>query len=355
MTMRAWAFLVSRNQSVDYKTIVAPDFIDAAKLRSLLTKVTEGDLTPPGKANIRLIQSSAAGNFSIVFRLIKAKASDIGEFGGSILKDSFGRDIYLVEGLVFQEDPDYLWERIDSSYLEQAHAKVQGHFQHFWYTDETAVSQRLSLQQETFSQFLKLEELETIVVPTKSRDRENKKDLAVIKSSPKPMKFQPDRLSIMLTTAIVLIILSLLVGQLFNGGNILGRQPHNDCTYVTSVKSLPPSSYKDKDLPGILEDLNQKNKPASLFISTIDPAQLPITQRVQVNQNGTLSSQDQEEFTFQQEEGGRIKMEFHPLQQAVMQFRGDSLKKLPPNTTLEVRIIKPKNSKDQCLQRLRTL
>jgi hypothetical protein len=52
MTIQAWTFLISRNQSIDYKTVVAPDFISQAKIRSLLAKVSDDDFTESGQISM---------------------------------------------------------------------------------------------------------------------------------------------------------------------------------------------------------------------------------------------------------------------------------------------------------------
>ena len=230
MKTNAWAFLVSRNQSVDYKTIVAPDFIDAAKLRGLLTRVTDSGLTPENTANIRWIQSSTTEDFSIVFRVIKATAADIGESSGAILKDSFGRDIFLVEGLILQETPNFLWESIDFSHLEQAHTQVQVHYQRFWHTNATAISQSFPWQAGSSRRILKLKELEPIVPPPKSR-QSGKVSKENVSENPLPrkrsIKLQSNFFPILVTTAIVVI---LLVSSI---GNIAGKLISKDCAYVT--------------------------------------------------------------------------------------------------------------------------
>lgn len=344
MKTNTWAFLVSRNESVDYKTIVAPDFIDAAKLRSLLTKATEGDLTPPGKANVRWIQHSAAGDFSIVFRVVKARAVDIGESSSDILKDGFGRAIYLVEGLVFQEAPDLLWKRITISHLEQAHAQVQADYQRFWETNETTISACFPLQERTSNQILALEELETIVMPSKSR-QPGKSNKALVPVNPlvwEQIKLQPNFALILVTTTIVFILFSLLIGQLFGGANITAQQPTSGgCTYVTQLQRIPyntPKNWSDA-----LEDLEKKNQPATLFVSTAIPDQLSAKQEMLGN--------EESEPTLKPKQNGTTQMKFHPLKQAIMQLRDENSKFVfEKNTTLEVRMIKPtQNGKAQCL------
>lgn len=367
MKTNAWAFLVSRNESVDYRTIVAPEFIDAAKLRNLLTKAAEGNLTPPDKANIRWIQGTAAGDFSIVFRVIKARAGDIGETSRDILQDDFGRDIYLVEGLVFREPPQFIQDNIKNSHLEQAHAHVQAHYQQFWDTNETAISDWFPLQEATSSQSLKLEELEPIVIAPKSRKigkaREN-----IVSAKPLPweqMTLQSNFLPILVTAAIVFILFSLVIGQMFGGANITGQtRTGEDCSYVTLSQKIPLKERKE--WLKTLEEIEKNNKPAALFVTTV-PDQSPVATPNQLSATQEESTSKQEnnnpiqsiqgEPTFKQDNNDFIHMNFHPLQLAIMQLQSNGSKKFEDNTALEVRIIKPnqpQNDTDQCLQRLYT-
>ena len=41
--IQAWRFLVSRNQFLDYRTVVAPDFMCQVNIASVLAKAAEGD------------------------------------------------------------------------------------------------------------------------------------------------------------------------------------------------------------------------------------------------------------------------------------------------------------------------
>lgn len=374
MKADAWAFLVSRNQSVDYKNIVAPGFIDAAKLRGLLTRVTDSDLTPPNRANIRWIQNSAAGNFSIVFRVIKAREADIGEPSGNILKDSFGRDIIFVEGLIFREDPNFLRESIERSHLEQAHSQVQPYYQRFWHSNTIAISQCFPWQAGTSKQILELEELEKIILPPKSRKTgKSSKDIASTNPLPwkQPVKLQSNFLPILVTTAIVVTLFIFLIGNF-----AISMLFSKDCSYVTQLIEIP---YDESKLLETLKGLEKDNKNATLFISTVTPAkpsatqeempikqendvtsaQLSATQKVEpiVKQENTISpaqssATQKGKPTFKQE-NDTIQMKFHPLQQAMLQLDRKSNKKFADDTLLEVRIIKPiQTDRKQCLQRL---
>lgn len=341
MSINAWPFLVSRSSSVDYKTIVAPDFIDATKLRSLLTKVTEGDRTPPNKAYIRWVQNSRAGDFSIIFRVVEARATDIGESSSHTLKDSFGRGIYLVEGLVVQKDPDSLWNSIESGHMEQVHTQVKAAYERFWYTGETTISSRFLLQEGASSQILELQELESVVLPPTSNKLAGGLTMPHSRTW-KPITLQANSLPILITAAIVFILFSLFVGQIFGGAVSIGQtRLSQDCSYVTQLQRVPYNGSTQwlEDL----KDLEEKHKPATLLISTVVPGSSSTPQ----------STKDIEEPTFKQERDGTVQMKFHPLQQAITQLQDNRDSKFANNTTLEVRMIKPtQKDNDQCLQSL---
>lgn len=77
----AWGFLVSRNQYLDYRTIVAPDFICESGASSIIAKTAEGDITEKYSAYYREIHNSKVGNLTLVFRVIEATAKDTGISG----------------------------------------------------------------------------------------------------------------------------------------------------------------------------------------------------------------------------------------------------------------------------------
>lgn len=116
---QAWGFLVSRNQYLDYRTVVAPNFVCQAAASSILAKATEGDLTEQGFAVYREIHNSKVGDITLVFRVIEATAEDTGIEGNGVLKDSFGREIYLIEGIVLTGiTPDVV---VNQETIEEVH------------------------------------------------------------------------------------------------------------------------------------------------------------------------------------------------------------------------------------------
>ncbi len=160
MSFKAWPFLVSRNRYIDYRTIVAPDFICDAKISNLLARVAEGDLTEPNQAIIRQVVNSKVDDFTIVFQVVTAKEKDIDTEGNDrVLIDQFGREIYLFEGVVIKGIGDvYL---IDKD-LEKAHKKSMKIYRKFWKLIEPSPaipSQQFSTGTIDSGKLLKLENI----------------------------------------------------------------------------------------------------------------------------------------------------------------------------------------------------
>jgi WD40 repeat protein len=139
-SIQAWGFLVSRNQYLDYRTVVAPNFMCQAGASSILAKAAEGDLTENGSALYREIHNSKVGNLTLIFRVIEATAEDTGISGNGVLKDSFGREINLIEGIVLKEImPDIVTTQEN---IEEIHNRLVEHYRNFWdcSTSNSAIS-----------------------------------------------------------------------------------------------------------------------------------------------------------------------------------------------------------------------
>lgn len=98
--IQAWRFLVSRNQFLDYRTVVAPDFMCQINIASLLAEAAEGDPISEDHAYYREIYGSKSGNLTIIYRVLEAQARYINTDAEGVLKDSFGREILFIEGIV---------------------------------------------------------------------------------------------------------------------------------------------------------------------------------------------------------------------------------------------------------------
>ncbi|MDM9380810.1 WD40 repeat domain-containing protein [Chlorogloeopsis sp. ULAP01] len=137
MSLKAWSFLVSRNYYLDYRTVVAPDFICKAQISNLLARAADGDLTEEGTAICRKIIGSRVGDLTLVFQIVKATKADI-EVGEEtvILRDPFGREIYLITGLVFNEALDN--PVVTNQIITAVQSQVREAYREFWeFTDPT--------------------------------------------------------------------------------------------------------------------------------------------------------------------------------------------------------------------------
>ncbi|XZO01189.1 MAG: WD40 repeat domain-containing protein [Microcoleus sp.] len=156
----AWSFLVGCNQSLDYRTVVAPNFMCEAGIAGLLARVTEGDLTEKGTALYREIHNSKVGDITLIFRVIEAIAEDTGISGNGVLKDLFGREIYLIEGIALKGIVPNIVTTPNN--LEEAHKLVLGDYRKFWEAEDSVsavASDSFTLQsqgEETGLKYIKL-------------------------------------------------------------------------------------------------------------------------------------------------------------------------------------------------------
>jgi WD40 repeat protein len=103
-----------------------------SKTSSLLAKAAGGDLTKVGTAYHREIHNSKVGDLTLVFRVIEATSENTGIEGQGLLKDSFGREIDLIEGIVFKGlQLDIV---VTQENLEEIHQKIIVQYQDFWNT-----------------------------------------------------------------------------------------------------------------------------------------------------------------------------------------------------------------------------
>lgn len=132
MNIKVSPFLVSSNQYLDYRTVAAPNFLCEAKISGLLKAATadEEDVTEPGYAIYREIHNSKVGDITLVFRVVKATKKDINLESNEIIRDKFGRAIYLIEGIVLRERISDIV--VTAETLEEAHKRIVPVYSDFW-------------------------------------------------------------------------------------------------------------------------------------------------------------------------------------------------------------------------------
>lgn len=159
-SLDCWPFLVSANRYVEYRTIVAPDFLCEIGDASILAYTAGGGLTGENEAFYREIHKSKSGKLTIVFRVIETTFEDMGIEGSGALKDSFGREILLLEGIVIKGlMPDVI---VTKDTIERAHGMIIQPYREFWeYTSSqpATASVCFSLPQDSSESCLQYEKL----------------------------------------------------------------------------------------------------------------------------------------------------------------------------------------------------
>lgn len=126
--LKGWVFLVSRSQNLGYRTIVAPDF--KHDISSLIALVAGGDITNPEEAIYREIYNSPVGDLTLVFRVVETTYEDMGLEGNGIIKDSFGREIKFIEGVVFQGKSKNI--QLSEDNFSHVHNYIKERYKIFW-------------------------------------------------------------------------------------------------------------------------------------------------------------------------------------------------------------------------------
>jgi hypothetical protein len=97
----AWPFVVTRNRLLDWRPIVAPDFmIDRGGEYLLVHAADPGDVPAPSPLFERVVTTERYGDLTLLARSRQATADLIGGSAQEQLVDRVGRPIQLIEGLV---------------------------------------------------------------------------------------------------------------------------------------------------------------------------------------------------------------------------------------------------------------
>jgi len=330
MIVEAWHFLVSRNRYLDYRTVVAPDFICKSKISNLLARVAEGDLTEPKRGLIRQITGSKAGDFTIVFRVIKATEKCLNpEKENDILKDQFGREIYLIEGIVIKGIRSKKDCFVADQDIEEAHNLLMEAYRQFLDHREpnsAMPSHRFSLSMNNSSSYLQLEELEPFQISSKEQSLANTK--------PKV------NLVVFLVPIIVILIIAIWVTII---GYSFGNSITDGCTTIQEVNI--PFKREDK-IDSIIDDRQkqwqQQYPEAQIFLN----GSLKVENSKKwkfLNQREQLVNKNTE-YTIILNKDNSLQMQYHPLDLAIIQLRNQ---KVVDETTIQAKIINQK----ECIPR----
>ncbi|MDY7002813.1 MAG: hypothetical protein SWX82_02235 [Cyanobacteriota bacterium] len=308
MSIKVWPFLVSRNPYLDYRTVVAPDFICEAKTGNLLARVTTGDLTEPGKGFIRQIFGSKVGDFTVVYRILKATQKDLNyQQGDEILKDQFGREILLIEGVVIQEIKSKENVFISQKNIEGIHQKLTEAYTKFWEHRDphpAVPSQQLSLSMDGSSRPLELQEIEEFEVDPKP---------PIPQPSPSAPLFSKSS-----TRLYSLAFIFTLVVAAFFTWRYINTSKVYDCT-TTENKNIIFESKKD--INNILKKL-QKDYPKTTILLN----GYLILESNKKWQNLTKREEPGESANYTVHlDGDILKLQDHPLDLAIAQLGGQKV------------------------------
>lgn len=143
MSVSAWPFLISRNRTIGYTTIVVPQFINEAHAAGMLALAAGGETEDPNRVLYREVDGSIVGDLTIMFRIVQAEQRDIGLAGSDPLRDQFGRPIRLIEGIAFRGHvPDIA---ITQKCLQDVHNDVVNSYKIFWEADDSPFTVHSSL------------------------------------------------------------------------------------------------------------------------------------------------------------------------------------------------------------------
>ncbi|MTJ16324.1 MULTISPECIES: hypothetical protein [Nostocales] len=330
MIVEAWHFLVSRNRHLDYRTVVAPDFICQSKISNLLARVAEGDLTESKRGLIRQITGSKAGDFTIVFRVIKATEKCLNpEKENDILKDQFGREIYLIEGVVIKGIRNKKDCFVADQDIEEAHNLLMEAYRQFWeYSEPNSAisSHKFSLSMNNTSSYLQLEELEPFHFSSKQQT---------------PPTTKPKvNLVAFLVPIIVILIIAIWLTTI---GYPFGKSIADGCTTIQEVNIL----FKSEDkINSIIDDKRkqwqQEYPKAQIFLNGSLKVQ-NLKKWKFLNEREQLVNK-KTQYTLLLNKDNSLQMQYHPLDLAITQLRNQ---KVVDETTIQAKIINQK----ECIPR----
>lgn len=125
-----WPFLYAANPDLDYRTVVAPDFLVHGKSVSLLRQNLEPKIDQRTEGEIRSthLNANGIGPVSLFYRSVFVKES------GEDVLDNSGRSIARVNGIVFRglKDKSGFGLGEIETLIDQAEASLDDKFREFW-------------------------------------------------------------------------------------------------------------------------------------------------------------------------------------------------------------------------------
>ena len=130
MNITVWPFLVSRNKTHEYRTIVAPSFLQDADASGFLAEASGGDVTEPGFAIYCEVHGLNSGDITPVFHIMLAREQHLGLKTMKLLRDQIDRPIYLTEGFVLKGRRTDI--HVTSDIFDSVHRHLEYVYKLFW-------------------------------------------------------------------------------------------------------------------------------------------------------------------------------------------------------------------------------
>lgn len=138
-SLEAWPFAVARNRSLDWRPIVAPDFLVRADRQYVLLRgmtLDSADGTAVWSAPARVVDDAELGAMTVVSRARVMTRAELGGDGRTPLVDSSGREVSVVEGFVVRGRHPDLAAQVSGPGPART-ASTNEYFRAFWpITDE---------------------------------------------------------------------------------------------------------------------------------------------------------------------------------------------------------------------------
>ena len=131
MHIEVHPFLVSRNRTLDYRTVVAPRFMCDNGVAHELAKAAGGSLTLPEYAVCREIQLTPPTTLILVFRVVESNQQEIySNASKEPLTDPFGREILWIEGFILEDKINL--PNLTLNLFEIIHRQLLPSYRLFW-------------------------------------------------------------------------------------------------------------------------------------------------------------------------------------------------------------------------------
>jgi hypothetical protein len=135
--VNGWAFLVARGRRKGYRTVLAPDFLVAHNLHSLLSESAGGD-SPDMDGRLAVeIDNGEVGHMSLTYRTEQLRSDDLGKDSdkdNELVLDEHGRPLELLYGVVSRHQPP---SGVDERDLQRARAEAFGSYRRFLAEEDT--------------------------------------------------------------------------------------------------------------------------------------------------------------------------------------------------------------------------